>query len=99
MSMPPDHQGAADGSVRPDFGWVRRLTELIAATPLPASIEVAIASLARAGVPVPRLQAVLGDQRQEWMQRDHLTRLNLPAQFMDFALAIHTYTLENPKVR
>jgi hypothetical protein len=45
------------------------------------------------------LEGAIEEKRKEWVRDDKLTELKLPKEYkMDYALAIHVYTLETPRV-
>ncbi len=98
MNMTPEQQAASDGSTRIDFSWLRKLRHCVKSTPLPATINEAVAPLARVGVDVLLLQGTLSDQGKEWGKQKHLEGLNLHPKFIHFALAIYAYTLGDPQV-
>jgi len=87
-----------DGQVRADHAWARRLRRAIADEPLLGSLIDACASLARVGIDIDLLEEILRRQERDWRRQHKLERLGLPDSFMNFALAIYVYTLEDPAV-
>ena len=97
--MDPCDVGAADGSVVVDQLWKRRLKQLIADTPLPASLHEAVHTLP--DIDLEDMEAIIDGQREAWGDVLHLPagRFRLPTTYpLDFAIAIHVYTLEDPHV-
>ena len=90
--------GAADGQVRPDIAWTRRLRKMLEDTPVAPSLLAACAPLEAHGVDMEVLREVVEETEHMWRQEGRLERLGLPAAFMQFGLAIYTYTLEDPAV-
>ena len=87
-----------DGHVRADHAWARRLRRAIADEPLAGSLIAACASLARVGFDIDLLEEIFRGQERDWRRQRKLERLGLPDSFMNFALAIYAYTLEDPGV-
>ena len=87
-----------DGQVRADHAWARRLRRAIAEVPLAGSLMAACASLASVGIDIDLLDEILRKQERAWRRQRKLERLGLPDSFMDSALAIYVYTLEDPAV-
>ena len=88
-----------DGQVLADHAWARRLRRAIADQPLAGSLTAACASLASVGIDIDLLDEILRRQERDWRRQRKLERLGLPESFMNFALAIYVYTLEDPAVR
>ena len=87
-----------DGQVLADHAWARRLRRAIADQPLAGSLIAACASLASVGIDIDLLEEILRRQERDWRRQRKLERLGLPESFMNFALAIYVYTLEDPAV-
>ena len=87
-----------DGQVRADHAWARRLRRAIADEPLAGSLIAACASLASVGIDIDLLEEILRRQERDWRRQRKLEGLGLPDSFMNFALAIYVYTLEDPAV-
>ena len=87
-----------DGQVRADHAWARRLRRAIADEPLAGSLIAACASLASVGIDIDLLEEILRRQERDWRRQHKLERLSLPDSFMNFALAIYVYTLEDRAV-
>ena len=87
-----------DGQVLADHAWARRLRRAIADQPLAGSLIAACASLASVGIDIDLLEEILRRQERDWRRQRKLERLGLPDSFMNFALAIYVYTLEDPAV-
>ena len=87
-----------DGQVRADHAWARRLRRAIAEKPLAGSLMAACASLASVAIDIDLLDEILRRQERDWRRQRKLERLGLPESFMNFALAIYVYTLEDPAV-
>ena len=99
--MNAEEQGAADGQVRADHAWSRRLRLLLETTKLPPSLAQALQSLSTVptiAVDMDLLLEVVEEQGKDWRRSGHLERLGLPAEFLDFGLAIYIYTLEDPAI-
>jgi len=93
-------KGAADGSVGVDHMWKRKLAKLLAETPRPLLLE-AVKFLPIDQDDMDDLEAQIEGKRVEW--RDVLYSqsgsFKLPISYsIDFAIAIHIYTLANPAV-
>ena len=91
--------GASDGSVVIDQLWKRKLQKLLAETPIAASLIEAVRTLP--GVDQDDLAAIIEGQRDAWGNTLHTPngRFRLPADYpLDYAIAIHVYTLEEPRV-
>ena len=98
-----DNLAAADGTIGVDAIWKRRLTRALADTPLAQNALEAVAPLVDLleGADLDDLEAVIDDKRAEW--RDELYSdggvFKLPRTYqLDFAIAIHLYTLADPAV-
>jgi hypothetical protein len=98
-----EDRAAADGTVGVDAVWKRRLARALADTPLAQSVLEAVAPLVGLleGAALDDLTAVIDDKRAEW--RDELYSADgvfkLPRTYLlDFAIAIHLYTLADPAV-
>ena len=98
-----DNLAAADGTIGVDAIWKRRLTRALADTPLAQNALEAVAPLVDLleGADLDDLEAVIDDKRAEW--RDELYSdggvFKLPRAYqLDFAIAIHLYTLADPAV-
>ena len=98
-----EDRAAADGTVGVDAVWKRRLARVLADTPLAQSVLEAVAPLVGLleGAALDDLTAVIDDKRAEW--RDELYSADgvfkLPRTYLlDFAIAIHLYTLADPAV-
>ena len=87
-----------DGQVRVDHAWARRLRRAIADAPLSGSLIAACASLASVGIDMDLLDEIFRRQERDWRRQRKLESLGLPDSFMNFALAIYVYTLEEPAV-
>ena len=87
-----------DGQVRADHAWARRLRRAIADEPLAGSLIAACASLASVGIDIDLLEEIFRRQERDWRRQRKLEGLGLPDSFMNFALAIYVYTLEDPAV-
>ena len=87
-----------DGHVRADHAWARRLRRAIADEPLAGSLIAACASLASVGIDIDLLEEIFRRQERDWRRQRKLEGLGLPDSFMNFALAIYVYTLEDPAV-
>ena len=87
-----------DGQVRADHAWARRLRRAIAGEPLAGSLIAACAPLASVGIDIELIDEILSRQERDWRRQRKLERLGLPDSFMNFALAIYVYTLEDPAV-
>ena len=87
-----------DGQVRADHAWARRVRRAIAEEPLAGSLMAACASLASVGIDIDLLEEILRRQERDWRRQRKLELLGLPESFMNFALAIYVYTLEDPAV-
>ena len=91
--------GASDGSVVIDQLWKRRLQKVIADEPIAVSLKEAVRSLP--GVGYDDLEAIVDGQNEAWGDELHLPqgRFRLPISYpVDYAIAIHVYTLEDPCV-
>jgi hypothetical protein len=98
-----DDRAAADGTIGVDAVWKRRLARALADTPLAQSALEAVTPLVGLleGDAFADLTAVIDDKRAEW--RDELYSADgvykLPRTYLlDFAIAIHLYTLADPAV-
>ena len=87
-----------DGQVRADHAWASRLRRALSEEPLAGSLRAACASLANVGIDIDLLDEILRRQERDWRRQRKLERLGLPDSFMNFALAIYVYTLEDPAV-
>jgi hypothetical protein len=87
-----------DGQVLADHAWARRLRRAIADQPLAGSLIAACASLASVGIDIDLLEEIFRRQERDWRRQSKLEGLGLPDSFMNFALAIYVYTLEDPAV-
>ena len=87
-----------DGQVLADHAWARRLRRAIADEPLAGSLIAACASLASVGIDIDLLEEIFRRQERDWRRQHKLEGLGLPDSFMNFALAIYVYTLEDPAV-
>ena len=87
-----------DGQVRADHAWARRVRRAIAGEPLAGSLIAACAPLASVGIDIELIDEILSRQERDWRRQRKLERLGLPDSFMNFALAIYVYTLEDPAV-
>ncbi|CAJ1331755.1 unnamed protein product, partial [Effrenium voratum] len=81
-----------------DFDWFLDLTRLFERTKMPTDIWQATAGLKELGVDVDELAEILDAKRKRWEKDRFLQDQELPEYFMDFALALHTYTLKSPSV-
>ena len=81
-----------------DHAWARRLRRAIADEPLLGSLIDACASLASVGIDIDLLEEIFRRQERDWRRQHKLEGLGLPDSFMNFALAIYVYTLEDPAV-
>ena len=91
-------RGMEDGQVRADHAWARRLRRAIADEPLLGSLIAACASLASVGIDIDLLEEIFRRQERDWRRQRKLEGLGLPDSFMNFALAIYVYTLEDPAI-
>jgi hypothetical protein len=98
-----EDQAAADGTIGVDSVWKRRLARALADTPLAQSALEAVAPLVGLleGGDLDDLRAVIDEKRAEW--RDELYSddgvFKLPRTYqLDFAIAIHLYTIAHPAV-
>lgn len=97
--MQPHDLGAADGSIAIDHLWKRKLLKLLNETPVAATLRDAVRSLPE--VDQEDLDAVIDGQRDAWGEELYLPagRFHLPRSYpLDYAVAIHIYTLEEPPV-
>jgi hypothetical protein len=93
--MDPADKAAADGSIGIDHAWKATLAKLLAETPLAASLWEAAQPLPH--VDMDLLRAVIDGKREDWEDELRGDEFNLPASYrLDFAVAIHVYTLANP---
>ena len=93
--MDADELGAADGQVRPDHMWVRRLQRLMGSTPIAATALEALAPLAAFAdfsIEWDDLRFVVEEEEKLWRNQGNLSSLTLPSDFMRFALAIYVYS-------
>ena len=102
LTVPAD-TSASDGFVGIDAVWKRRLTCAIAETPLEQSLLDALRPLIGLleGIDMADLEAVIEDKRAEWRNELYSDggSYQLPRTYMlDFAIAIHLYTLSDPAV-
>ena len=101
--MGPAERAAVDGAVGIDAMWKRRLAKLLAETPIASSLSEAVRPLVYLleGVDADDLEAVIDEKRTEWRSllytEDGGFRLPLDYR-LDFAVAIHLYTLADPPV-
>ena len=89
----------SDGSVGIDYSWKRTLTKLLADTPLPTSLADAVQSLV--DVDLDLLNDVVEGKQSEWSETLYSRNggFQLPPSYpLDYAIAIHVYTLEDPSV-
>eukprot|EP00966_Prymnesium_polylepis_P051334 1187984-Prymnesium_polylepis.1 len=99
----PATQGAADGSVGVDSAWKRKLTKLLAETPLAPNLLEAATPLADL-LPdndLDDVEAAIDDKRAEWRELIYSEAggFNLPRSYpLDYAVAIYLYTLADPPV-
>jgi hypothetical protein len=97
--MNAEEQGAADGQVRSDHAWSRRLRLLLESTVLQPTLVRALLHLSPTiAVDMDLLLEVVEEQAKEWRLSKHMERLGLPEDFLQFALAIYVYTLEDPAI-
>ena len=92
-------QGASDGSINIDPLWKRKLQKLLAETPIAASLLDAVRTLP--DVDQDDLEVIIDGQREAWGDNLHTPngRFRLPPSYpLDYAIAIHVYTLEHPSV-
>ena len=92
--------GASDGSIVIDQLWKRRLQEALDEEPIAASLKEAVESLPEA-IDQDDLEAIIDGQSEAWGDELHLPegRFRLPSSYpVDYAVAIHIYTLEDPRV-
>jgi len=85
----------ADGAVGIDHGWKIRLAKMMKNTPLSPSLLEAVQSLRHllSDDDFEVLEAVIQGKCEEWT----LALFRLPASYrLDFAVAIHVYTMEDP---
>ena len=75
---------ADEGSTQIDFAWVRILEDLMASTPLPPTLAVALGSIRGLLGPAvfDRLRAHLDDQRAVWKYGSYLAGEGLREEFM-----------------
>ena len=91
--------GASDGSIVIDQLWKRRLQKVLDEEPIAASLKEAARTLP--GVDQDDLEAIIDGQSEAWGDELHLPegRFRLPTSYpVDYAIAIHIYTLEDPRV-
>jgi len=94
--MDGPEQGAADGTVGVDQLWRRKLSRLMAATPVPPTLLDAVRTLP--DVEQDDLQCVIEGKREEWGDLLY-GAFGLPREYpLDYAIAIYVYTLDDPKV-
>jgi hypothetical protein len=94
---------SSDGFVGIDAVWKRRLTCAISETPLEQSLLDALRPLVGLleGIDMADLEAVIEDKRAEWRNELYSDggSYQLPRTYLlDFAIAIHLYTLSDPAV-
>ena len=87
-----ERHGLPDGQVRPDHTWARRLRRLMDTTPLAPTLATACEPLARCNVDTELLLGVISDESELWVTEGKLAALGLPADFLDFAIAIYVYS-------
>ena len=91
---------AAGGGVRGADAWLDVLRTALAAEPLPASLEEAVAPLSAVGVDVAAVRAAaarrLNAPPGDWAADDW--RRAQPTFPRKLALALHVYTLQDPRV-
>jgi hypothetical protein len=86
------------GMIGIDFGWKKILEDALKRTPLATSLIEAIRSMSDL-VDVGVLEDIVKEKRKEWEEQDFKGDCNLPASYeLDFAIAIHVYTLGEPAV-
>ena len=78
--------------------WATKLARLLETTPLATSLSKAVQPLKELGFDVAGLRAVLNSRQAQWSRAGTLGQLGLPESFMEFALAIHAYTLDSPNL-
>ena len=91
--------GASDGSIVIDQLWKRRLQKALDEEPIAASLKEAVKSLP--DIDQDDLEAIIEGQSEAWGDELHLPegRFRLPTSYpVDYAVAIHIYTLEDPRV-
>jgi len=108
MSLPGSHMhpadsGASDGAIGVDHWWKKTLQTAIKDTPLAASLTEAIQGLRELDgmVDVDLLEVIIKWKREEWKDVLYTPAggFKLPASYrLDFAIAIHVYTLNQPPV-
>ena len=90
--------GAADGQTRSDHVWTRRLRLLLEKTQLTNLTDALRAMSSAISIDIELLLEVVEEQRKEWIREKKMQKLGLPDSYIEFALAIYVYTLEDPKV-
>jgi hypothetical protein len=101
--MDPADSGASDGAIGLDHGWKNTVQTALKETPLAASLMEAIQGLRELDgmVDVDLLEVIVAGKREEWKDFIYTPAggFNLPASYsVDFAVAIHVYTLNQPPV-
>jgi len=81
-----------------DHAWNALLQKKIEEEPLKSKLWEALVPLKAVDVDIDLLKSTLKGKAQEWRASNHLQNLGLAEGFMDFALAIYTYTLQTPNV-
>ena len=97
--MDASDKAAADGSIGIDHVWNSQLSKLLSETPLPRSLLDAVQSIPQ--VDPGLLRAVIEGMREDWEELLYSAEgaFNLPKSYpLDYAVAIHVYTLANPSV-
>lgn len=90
-------RGELSGEIGSDRAWMFRLKRELKSTPLANSLLESLQPLATLGVDMEMLTFVLEDTRSELQMK--METLGISAQYnVDFALSIHSYTLEDPSI-
>ena len=93
-------RGASDGSIGIDGVWKRKLTKVLAETPLAPTLLDAVRPLVGLldGTDLEDLEAMIEDKREEWAELAYSEAgFNLPRTYpLDYAVGIHLYTLADP---
>ena len=93
--------GASDGSTIIDQLWKRRLQKALDEEPIGVNTSVKEAVKSLPGIDQEDLEAIIDGQSEAWGDELHLPegRFRLPIWYpVDYAVAIHIYTLEDPRV-